>query len=104
MAFTVSLMHLMMMCPIVYALSSLHATDRSRTWEEERAAVGDRADDFSLKCELQGSPRDPVFSMNGDYIIGGVFAIHFYVDKINHEYMKKPDPQKCTGRSVMRKC
>lgn len=105
MALTVTLIYLLI-GQTVCTLSTLHAANRSGTpltkWggQEERAAMGDRADDFSVKCELQGSPRDPAFSLNGDYIIGGVFSIHFYVEEMSHEYTKRPDPQKCTGRSV----
>ncbi|XP_075891812.1 extracellular calcium-sensing receptor-like [Nelusetta ayraudi] len=64
--------------------------------------MGDRADGFSLKCELQGSAREPAFSMKGDYIIGGVFSIHFYMEEVNHEYTKKPEPSRCTGRIYSR--
>ncbi|XP_075892387.1 extracellular calcium-sensing receptor-like [Nelusetta ayraudi] len=95
----------LMMCLTVCTLNSLLATNVPGTQvtqqggqEEERAAAGDRADSFSLKCERQGSAREPVFSMNGDYIIGGVFSIHNYIEEVNHEYTAKPEPSRCTGR------
>lgn len=95
------------MCLIVCVLNSLLATSVLATPltqqggpEEKRAATGDRADVLSLKCDLRGSARDPAFSMNGDYIIGGVFSIHFFIEEVNHDYTVKPEPPGCTGRSV----
>lgn len=54
----------------------------------------------SAKCELQGSTREPVFSQDGDYVIGGVFSIHHYVHTVKHNYTSVPEPQKCLGRLV----
>lgn len=71
--------------------------------EEDKAALAVIADGFSLECELWSSARDPAFSMDGDYVIGGVFSIHHYREQIKHEYTKKPKPSSCTGRSVKRK-
>ncbi|XP_075891811.1 extracellular calcium-sensing receptor-like [Nelusetta ayraudi] len=36
--------------------------------------------------------------MDGDYIIGGVFSIHNYIEEVNHEYTARPEPPRCTGR------
>ncbi|KAM3616157.1 uncharacterized protein V6R79_013394 [Siganus canaliculatus] len=51
----------------------------------------------SVKCKLQGATRLPAFSMDGDYIIGGVFAIHYYMYTSKHNYTTMPEPSKCTG-------
>ncbi|XP_036934234.1 extracellular calcium-sensing receptor-like [Acanthopagrus latus] len=37
----------------------------------------------------------PVFSMDGDYIIGGVFSIHHYTHTVKHNYTTMPEPQMC---------
>lgn len=54
----------------------------------------------SVKCKLQGSSRLPAFSMDGDYIIGGVFSLHNYIDKVKHNYTSMPEPLLCIGRLV----
>ena len=59
-----------------------------------------RSEVSSVKCKLQGSTRQPVFSMDGDYVIGGVFSIRYYEQTEMHNYTTMPEPQKCTGRSV----
>ncbi|CAK6963507.1 putative extracellular calcium-sensing receptor-like [Scomber scombrus] len=51
----------------------------------------------SVKCKLQGSSRLPAFSMDGDYIIGGVFSIHYYMHTVKHNYTSMPEPLRCTG-------
>lgn len=91
-------------------LTSLLAANVPRTsLTQQQELEGDeavpvvRVDNFSLECELQSSTREPAFSMNGDYIIGGVFSIHHYREQMKHEYTTKPKPSRCTGRSVKRK-
>lgn len=56
----------------------------------------------ALKCELQGTARLPVFSADGDYVIGGVFSIHHYKQTVKHNYTAMPVPVRCTGRLVKR--
>ncbi|XP_026220309.1 extracellular calcium-sensing receptor-like [Anabas testudineus] len=36
--------------------------------------------------------------MDGDYIIGGVFAIHYNMQAGTHNYTTMPEPLRCTGR------
>ncbi|XP_068173441.1 extracellular calcium-sensing receptor-like [Antennarius striatus] len=37
--------------------------------------------------------------MDGDYIIGGVFSLHYHMHIVNqHDYTSMPDPLTCTGR------
>lgn len=55
----------------------------------------------SLKCTLQGSAHLPAFSMEGDYIIGGVFSIHANMHMVDNNYTTAPEPLRCTGRLVI---
>lgn len=59
-----------------------------------------------VKCSLQGSPRLPAFSMDGDFVIGGAFVIHYQVSAVVNNYTTKPGVAACTGRlaSKMRYC
>ena len=54
----------------------------------------------SVKCLLQGATLPPAFSMDGDYVIGGVFAIHLYKRTVKHNYTTMPEPVNCRGRLV----
>lgn len=58
----------------------------------------------SLKCTLQGTTHLPAFSMNGDYIIGGLFSIHANMYMAENNYTTAPEPPRCTGRLVSEKC
>ncbi|XP_036977769.1 extracellular calcium-sensing receptor-like [Acanthopagrus latus] len=35
--------------------------------------------------------------MDGDYIIGGIFSIHYYMHTVKHNYTTMPEPPRCTG-------
>ncbi|XP_026169589.1 extracellular calcium-sensing receptor-like [Mastacembelus armatus] len=35
--------------------------------------------------------------MDGDYVIGGVFSIHYNMHAVKHNYTTVPEPLKCTG-------
>ncbi|XP_052353637.1 extracellular calcium-sensing receptor-like [Oncorhynchus keta] len=51
----------------------------------------------SVRCRLQGTPRRPAFSQDGDFVIGGVFSMHYYMHTVDHSYTSLPEPLKCTG-------
>nr|XP_029500813.1 extracellular calcium-sensing receptor-like [Oncorhynchus nerka] len=51
----------------------------------------------SVRCRLQGTPRPPVFSQDGDFVIGGVFSMHYYMHTVEHSYTSLPEPLQCTG-------
>ncbi|XP_017297098.2 extracellular calcium-sensing receptor-like [Kryptolebias marmoratus] len=50
-----------------------------------------------MKCTLQGTPRLPAFSVDGDFVIGGVFSIHYKQHTVINNYTTKPEPLRCTG-------
>ncbi|XP_026887131.2 extracellular calcium-sensing receptor-like [Electrophorus electricus] len=39
----------------------------------------------------------PILSMNGDFIIGGIFAIHYYTNSGENTYTRLPPRLKCSG-------
>ncbi len=65
---------------------------------EDRTEFSSQAS--SVKCKLQGTTRLPAFSVDGDYVIGGVFSIHRYKYTVKHNYTTMPEPVRCTGRLV----
>ncbi|XP_051252922.1 extracellular calcium-sensing receptor-like isoform X1 [Dicentrarchus labrax] len=65
---------------------------------EDRTVAGVSTEASSVKCKLQGTSRQPAFSMDGDYVIGGVFSIHYYMHTVKHNYTTMPEPMRCTGR------
>uniref|UniRef100_A0A3Q3GHK5 Extracellular calcium-sensing receptor-like n=1 Tax=Labrus bergylta TaxID=56723 RepID=A0A3Q3GHK5_9LABR len=69
----------------------------SPVYLKERAAPEVSTGATSVKCQLQGVTRPPAFSMDGDYIIGGVFSIHYYMHTVKHNYTSLPEPLRCTG-------
>ncbi|XP_024132793.2 extracellular calcium-sensing receptor-like [Oryzias melastigma] len=54
-------------------------------------------DASSVRCNLRGTIRSPAFSMDGDFVIGGVFSIHYnmYTEIQSHDTI--PEPPKCMG-------
>lgn len=56
-----------------------------------------------VKCTLQGTPRQPAFSMDGDFVIGGTFLIHYQAQTVINNYTSKPELPICKGRLVKRK-
>ena len=52
----------------------------------------------SVKCMLRGSPRPTGLTLEGDYLIGGVFSIHYSMKTVKHNYTSLPEPLECTGR------
>uniref|UniRef100_A0A3B3UM03 G-protein coupled receptors family 3 profile domain-containing protein n=1 Tax=Poecilia latipinna TaxID=48699 RepID=A0A3B3UM03_9TELE len=53
------------------------------------------AEALSTKCTLQGTPRSSAFSSDGDFVIGGVFSIHYQGYGVIHNYTSKPESQGC---------
>ncbi|XP_035240675.1 extracellular calcium-sensing receptor-like [Anguilla anguilla] len=49
-------------------------------------------------CTLQGTPRPASVSEPGDFVIGGVFTIHYKLITAEHNYTSRPKAPQCTGR------
>ncbi|XP_037533764.1 extracellular calcium-sensing receptor-like [Nematolebias whitei] len=69
---------------------------------EDLTGAGVSTEALSIKCTLQGTPRVPAFSMDGDFVIGGVFSIHYKPLTVINNYTTKPDPARCTGSIIGR--
>lgn len=70
---------------------------------EPKAALTDTGTSIKalpIKCTLQGSPCLPAFSLDGDFVIGGVFSFHYKVNTVNNDYTTTPELARCTGRLV----
>ncbi|KAK2912401.1 hypothetical protein Q8A73_006514 [Channa argus] len=77
----------------VYAIA--HAIHNAVCQETNSRSQCDKLSRIESK---QGTARLPAFSEDGDYIIGGVFSIHYNMEMVKHNYNTMPEPLKCTGR------
>ncbi|XP_036441276.1 extracellular calcium-sensing receptor-like [Colossoma macropomum] len=50
-----------------------------------------------VSCRLWAEPQMPGLSMNGDFIIGGIFSIHFYTSSEQNTYTRQPLQPQCSG-------
>ncbi|XP_076853586.1 extracellular calcium-sensing receptor-like [Brachyhypopomus gauderio] len=50
-----------------------------------------------VSCRLWAEPQMPGLSMNGDFIIGGIFTIHYYTNSGQNTYTKLPLQPQCSG-------
>ncbi|XP_067245207.1 extracellular calcium-sensing receptor-like [Chanodichthys erythropterus] len=48
-------------------------------------------------CILQGIPQPPALFKDGDFIIGGVFSIHYYLRTEKHTFTRRPQMLECIG-------
>ncbi|KAM9733380.1 LOW QUALITY PROTEIN: extracellular calcium-sensing receptor-like [Menidia menidia] len=82
---------------LVVALNGSLTGLTQRTGPTEAETEREDTKNSSEKCKLQGSPRLPVFSLDGDYILGGVFSIHNNMNTGIHNYTTMPETPRCTG-------
>ncbi|XP_051512044.1 extracellular calcium-sensing receptor-like [Myxocyprinus asiaticus] len=50
-----------------------------------------------VTCILQGDPQPPTLFKDGDFVIGGVFSIHYYLRTEKNTYIRRPQPLECGG-------
>ncbi|XP_017280138.1 extracellular calcium-sensing receptor [Kryptolebias marmoratus] len=84
---------------LVVSLDSLKHKIKST---EALTTAGVSTEASSLKCTLQSTSRLPAFSMDGDFIIGGVFSIHYKLHIVVYNYTSKPEPLRCGGSLIAR--
>ncbi|MEQ2299428.1 hypothetical protein AMECASPLE_015076, partial [Ameca splendens] len=65
---------------------------------EALTVTGVRVESSSMQCAMQGTPLLPAFSMDGDFVIGGAFFIHYKMQTVINNYTTKPEVPTCTGR------
>lgn len=53
-----------------------------------------------ISCRLWTDPQIPGIFMNGDFVIGGIFSIHYYTRSEQNTYTWQPSQLQCSGRSV----
>ncbi len=52
-------------------------------------------------CILQADPQPPALFKDGDFVIGGAFTIHYYLNTEKHIYIRRPRPLECSGRLAL---
>ncbi|XP_035984795.1 extracellular calcium-sensing receptor-like [Fundulus heteroclitus] len=50
-----------------------------------------------VKCTLQGTARLPAFSIDGDFVFGGAFFLHYQMQTVVNNYTTMPELPRCTG-------
>ncbi|KAL7870310.1 hypothetical protein SRHO_G00078070 [Serrasalmus rhombeus] len=53
-----------------------------------------------VSCRLWSEPQMPGLSMNGDFIMGGIFSIHFTTSSEQNSYTRQPLQPQCSGREL----
>ncbi|KAL7870321.1 hypothetical protein SRHO_G00078180 [Serrasalmus rhombeus] len=51
-------------------------------------------------CRVWEDPQKPGLYLNGDFMIGGSFAIHSYMKSEEKTYTRQPLPPQCSGREL----
>ncbi|XP_076851042.1 extracellular calcium-sensing receptor-like [Brachyhypopomus gauderio] len=55
-----------------------------------------------VSCRLWAKPQMPVFSLNGDFVIGGIFSIHYNMRTEQINYTRLPPQPQCSGSMDLR--
>ncbi|XP_035381309.1 extracellular calcium-sensing receptor-like [Electrophorus electricus] len=56
----------------------------------------------TVGCRLWTEPQMPILSMNGDFVIGGIFSIHSYMTSEQNTYTTMPPQPHCAGSMEFR--
>lgn len=51
-----------------------------------------------LLCMLLDHSRPAALSRPGDFVIGGVFSLHYYMLSVENNYTHLPEALRCRGR------
>ncbi|XP_022535705.2 extracellular calcium-sensing receptor-like [Astyanax mexicanus] len=50
-----------------------------------------------VSCKLLADPQPPGLSMNGDFVVGGIFSIHYYMKSEQNTFTRIPLQPQCSG-------
>lgn len=56
--------------------------DVLRQGAEPLTSAGANMASSLIKCTLQSTPHLPAFLMDGDFVIGGVFSLHYEIHRV----------------------
>ncbi|XP_035381301.1 extracellular calcium-sensing receptor-like [Electrophorus electricus] len=56
----------------------------------------------TVSCRLWTEPQIPILSKNGDFVIGGIFSIHYYTKSEQNTFTTIPPQPQCTGSMEFR--
>ncbi|KAL6479449.1 hypothetical protein MHYP_G00128820 [Metynnis hypsauchen] len=69
-------------------------------WITGRSPAACKAD--PVNCRLWAEPRLPDLYMDGDFVIGGIFSMHYYMRSEQKAYTRQPLQLQCTGSMSFR--
>ncbi|XP_036441248.1 LOW QUALITY PROTEIN: extracellular calcium-sensing receptor-like [Colossoma macropomum] len=72
----------------------------SMLWINELRPAVCKADPVS--CRLWTEPQMPGLYMKGDFVLGGIFSIHYYTSSEENTYTRKPVLPQCSGSVIFR--
>ncbi|XP_017564482.2 extracellular calcium-sensing receptor-like [Pygocentrus nattereri] len=55
-----------------------------------------------VSCRLRAESQKPDLYMDGDFVIGGIFSIHYYMKSEQHTYSRQPIQLQCSGSINLR--
>uniref|UniRef100_A0A8C6KB03 G-protein coupled receptors family 3 profile domain-containing protein n=1 Tax=Nothobranchius furzeri TaxID=105023 RepID=A0A8C6KB03_NOTFU len=73
---------------VVFLDGSLDVLRQGIEPTEALTGVGVSPEASSMKCSLQRAPRFPSLSMAGDFVVGGVFSIHYNLNTRNLRFSR----------------
>ncbi|XP_036441299.1 LOW QUALITY PROTEIN: extracellular calcium-sensing receptor-like [Colossoma macropomum] len=72
----------------------------SMLWITALSPAACKAD--SVNCRLWAEPQLPDLYMDGDFVIGGIFSIHYYMRSEQNTYTRQPLQLQCSGSMSFR--
>ncbi|XP_047246848.1 extracellular calcium-sensing receptor-like [Girardinichthys multiradiatus] len=82
---------------VVVLGGSLNGLKERNQLIDNQTAAGFSAEASLVKCTLHGTPRQPAFSKDGDFVIGGAFFLHLQMHTAINNYTTKTKLPRCKG-------
>uniref|UniRef100_A0A4W4H5V1 G-protein coupled receptors family 3 profile domain-containing protein n=1 Tax=Electrophorus electricus TaxID=8005 RepID=A0A4W4H5V1_ELEEL len=79
-------------------ITSILVSFVSVLWVTAFSTAGCKANPDS--CRLWAEPQMPILSMDGDFVIGGIFSVHYYMKSEQNTYTTMPAQPQCAGRQL----